>query len=185
MAIMERTNVHRRIAGLVFLAVSSPGVVRPAERVTPATAVRVTRVHNMHIAYTRMVVEGPVVLARVRLFRDDLEKGFKRKITDEPAVQAALAKYLTQRMAVRADGATLTAAVIDGGADLDADQPIWWVLVQWKATKPVKALGIKMHVLFDAFEDQQNLVAVTKQPSDERRTLYFQAGDLTEQTVKF
>jgi hypothetical protein len=28
--------------------------------------------HNMHVANTRMVVEGAVVVARVRMFRDDL-----------------------------------------------------------------------------------------------------------------
>ena len=40
-------------------------------------------------------------------------------------------------------------------------------------------------MLFDSFEDQQNLVVVNKQPGDDRRTLYFQGGDRTEQVVKF
>ena len=175
---MEGTNrdgavVRFCVAGAVLLLGSAVTPTAPP----PA--------HSMHIAYTRMVVEGPTVLARVRMFRDDLEKGFKQKITDAPAVQAALAKYLTPQMLVRADGATLVAEIIDGGADQDADQPIWWVLVQWKAAKPVKSLGVTMHVLFHVFTDQQNLVAVTKQPGDERTTLYFQTGDMTEQTVKF
>jgi hypothetical protein len=141
--------------------------------------------HNTHISHTRVVIEGPVVLARVRMFRDDLEKAVKVKVNDAPASKAAVEKYVTQHLIVRADGTVLTAEVVDQGPDLDGDQPIWWALLQWKAARPVVALGLKVHVLFDTFEDQQNLVVVTRQPGDDRRTLYFQGGDRTEQVVKF
>jgi len=86
---------------------------------------------------------------------------------------------------VRADGVPLTGAMLDGGGDSDGDQKVWWVLLQWKAGRPVQAIGLKTHVLFDTFDDQQNLVVVNKQPGDERRSLYFQAGDRAEQTIRF
>lgn len=141
--------------------------------------------HNTHISHTRVVLEGPVVLARVRMFRDDLEKALGQKVAETPASQGVLARYLAPRLVVRAEGVPLVAEVLDAGPDLDGDQPIWWVLVQWKAARPVTALGLRVHVLFDTFEDQQNLVVVNKQPGDDRRTLYFQGGDRTEQVVKF
>lgn len=141
--------------------------------------------HNTHISHTRLVLEGPVVLARVRMYRDDLEKALKRKITDDPAAQAAVAQYVTKNFGVRADGVPLAGEMLDGGSDKDGDQPVWWVLVQWKAARPVTALGLKAHVLFDTFDDQQNLVVVNRQPGDERRSLYFQTGDRTEQTIRF
>ena len=126
-----------------------------------------------------------MVLARVRMFRDDLEKGFKQKIAETPAGLALVGAHVARQLVVRADGVPLAAEVLDGGPDQDGDQPIWWVLIQWKAAKPVVALGLKVHVLFDTFDDQQNLVVVNRQPGDDRRTLYFQGGDRSEQVVKF
>ena len=144
-----------------------------------------TPAHNTHIAHTRIVLEGPVVIARVRMFRDDLEKALKLKITESPAVQKAVGAYVGKNFGVSADGAPLVPEVVDSGGDTDGDQAIWWVLVQWKAARPVKALGLKVHVLFDTFDDQQNIVVVNRQPGDDRRSLYFQPGDRTEQVVKF
>jgi hypothetical protein len=141
--------------------------------------------HNMHVANTRMVVEGPVVVARVRMFRDDLQKALKRPAADDAAWRGAVAAYVGQNFTVVANGARLAGEVLDSGADIDGDQPIWWVLVQWKATRPVTVLSLKVHLLFDAFGDQQNIVQVSKQPGDERHGLYFQAGDRSEQVLKF
>ena len=141
--------------------------------------------HNMHVANTRMVVEGAVVVARVRMFRDDLQKALKRPAADDAAWRGAVATYVGQNFTVVANGAKLTGEVLDGGADIDGDQPIWWVIVQWKATRPVTVLGLKVHLLFDAFGDQQNIVQVSKQPGDERHGLYFQAGDRSEQVLRF
>ncbi|MDP1890899.1 MAG: hypothetical protein Q8K55_08385 [Gemmatimonadaceae bacterium] len=141
--------------------------------------------HNLHLTHTRMVIEGSAVVARVRMFRDDLEKSIKRKIADDAASKAAVAAYLAQHFMVSADGIRLTSEVLDSGADMDGDQAVWWVLVQWKAAKPVKTLGVKAHLMFESFNDQQNTVLVAKQPGDERRGLYFQAGDLKEQVLKF
>lgn len=141
--------------------------------------------HDLHITHTRMVIEGTAVVARVRMFRDDLEKSLKRKITDDAASRAAVAAYMSQHFMVSADGAKLTGEVLDSGGDMDGDQPVWWVLVQWKAATPVKSLGVRVHLMFESFRDQQNTVLVAKQPGDERRGLYFQAGDLKEQILKF
>ncbi len=141
--------------------------------------------HNLHLTHTRMVIEGSAVVARVRMFRDDLDKALKRKVGDDAASKAAVAAYMAQNFMVSADGARLTGEVLDSGADMDGDQAIWWVLVQWKATKPAKSIGVKVHLMFESFTDQQNTVLVAKQPGDERRGLYFQSGDLKEQVLRF
>lgn len=163
-----------RVAGaaacLCLLAASPPPVEPP---------------HNLHVANVRMVVEGPNVVARIRVFRDDLEKSLKRPVRDDSATKLAVGAYVTRATLVTADGAALTAEVLDSGAEQDGDQPVWWLLVQWKAPRPVKVLGLRVHVLFDTFSDQQNIVTVAHSPSDERRGLYFQAGDRKEQIVTF
>ncbi len=141
--------------------------------------------HNLHVAHTRMVVEGSVMVARVRMFRDDLQKALKQPVGETPASKAAVAAYVGRNFTLVADGVMLTGEVLDGGGDMDGDQPIWWVIVQWKAAKPVKVLGVKVHLMFETFTDQQNIVMVAKQPGDHRQGLYFQAGDRTEQVLKF
>jgi hypothetical protein len=141
--------------------------------------------HNLHVAHTRMIVEGEAMVARVRMFRDDLQKTLKMPVGDEAASKSAVAAYVTKNFTVVADGAPLTGEVLDSGADMDGDQPIWWVLVQWKAAKPVKIMSLNVHLMFDAFTDQQNIVMVSKQPGDHRTGLYFQAGDRSAQVLKF
>jgi hypothetical protein len=178
--------VTRRVV-LVAGALLTLGAA-PPRAVTPAAATRAANRaprHNTHIAHTRMVVEGTMVVARIRMFRDDLQKALKRTVGDDPASQAALRAYINGAFGVTADGTRLSAEIADSGGDTEGDQPIWWALVQWKATRPVKSVGLKVHLLFDTFSDQQNVVVLNKQPGDERRSLYFQAGDRTEQVIKF
>ncbi len=172
-------------AALFLLGAAPPGRPAPAPGPAPRHTHDARHAHNTHIAHARIVIEGPVVIARVRMFRDDLEKALKLKVSEESAAQASVSAYIGKNLGVSADGAPLTAEVVDSGGDSDGDQRIWWVLVQWKAARPVEALGLKVHVLFDTFSDQQNIVVVNRQPSDDRRSLYFQAGDLTEQVVRF
>jgi len=169
--------VRLACAGAVMLAAAAPaGAVTPPRAEAP---------HNLHVAHTRMVVEGNAIVARIRMFRDDLQRSLKRAVNDSAASKAAVAAYIEKNITLVSDGAKLSSDVLDAGADMDGDQPIWWVLVQWKAPKPVKVLSLKVHVLFDTFTDQQNIVIVAKQPGDERHGLYFQAGDRTEQVLKF
>ena len=141
--------------------------------------------HNLHVANTRLVVEGAVMVGRIRMFRDDLQKALKQPLAGTAGSRAVVAAYVGQNFTLVADGAKLKAEVLDSGADQDGDQPIWWVLVQWKAAKPVRVLGVRVHLLFETFRDQQNIVLVAKQPGDERHGLYFQAGDTSEQVLKF
>lgn len=170
--------------GAVTPGAATSRAVPPSSALLPATR-RTVAPHNLHLTHTRMVIEGTAIVARVRMFRDDLEKSLKRKITDDAASRSAVAAYMAQHFMVSADGIRLTGEVLDSGGDMDGDQPVWWVLVQWKAAKPVKALGVKVHLMFESFNDQQNTVLVAKQPGDERRGLYFQAGDLKEQVLRF
>jgi hypothetical protein len=150
-----------------------------------AAPVAVHARHNMHIAHARIVLEGTEVTARVRMFRDDLQKAVKTRVNEDSVSRAAVGAYVGKNFMVTANGARLAAELVSSGGETEGDQPVWWVVVQWKAAKPVTALGLKVHVLFDTFGDQQNIVILSRQPGDERRSLYFQPGDLKEQVVRF
>lgn len=141
--------------------------------------------HNKHFSHTRMVVDGTALVARVRLFKDDLEKTIKRPVADDAASKAAVAAYVARQFNVRVDGVALTGEVIDQGGDNDGDQPVWWVMVQWTAKGAPKRIGVRDALMFDQFDDQQNLVILSRMPGDDRRTLYFQSGDRSEQVVSY
>jgi hypothetical protein len=167
------------------LLAATPSLAAPPATTPTSVAPPSAVPHDLHLTHTRMVIEGNAVVARVRMFRDDLQKALKRSLADDAASKAAVAAYLAQNFLLTADGAKLTGEVLDGGGEMDGDQPIYWVLVQWKMAKPAKALGVRVHLMFETFSDQQNTVLVAKQPGDERRGLYFQAGDRAEQVLKF
>lgn len=161
------------------MALGGPAVA-PAS--LPDPAVR----HDLHVSHTRLVLDGVHVVARVRLFRDDLAKALGAPIGKNAATRAAFERYLNQHFLVRADGVRLTCRIEDDDADADPNgEPVWWAIIQCDAPTPVRALGLINEVLFDTFRDQQNLVTVIKAPEDERRALYFQGGDRREQTVRF
>lgn len=179
---MRSALLVRCVAATCVVSAAFVGSAAPARAVTPPLA---AAPHNLHVAYTRMVVEGNTIVARIRIFRDDLQRSLKRAVNDSAASKSAVAAYVAQHITLASDGARLSSQVLDGGADMDGDQPIWWVLVQWTAPRPVKVLSLKVHLLFETFTDQQNIVIVAKQPGDERHGLYFQSGDRSEQILKF
>lgn len=149
--------------------------------------------HDIHLSHTRMVIDGASVLARVRVFHDDMELVLRRhsgrpelRITDGSSQDSAFAAYFDAKVSLTSAGERLHPRVIESGPDPDAtDSPMWWYLVELKARRPIHALGVKYELMFEQFEDQRNIVSVLKLPGEERRSLYFAAGESREQLVEF
>lgn len=172
-----RATVVLALAAGTVAAGRAPAV---AERPAPAP------MHDTHVSHTRLVLDGVSVVARVRVFKDDLEKALNRRVAADAATQAAFASYLTSHFLVRADGVRLTCRIEDQEADVDpSGEAMWWAIIQCDAARPIRTLGLLNSVLFELFRDQQNLVTVIKAPEDRRRALYFHAGDVQEQSVTF
>lgn len=169
-----------RVRQLAVLALAA-GTVGAGR--APATAgVR----HDIHVSHTRLVLDGVSVVARIRVFKDDLEKALGRRVAADAATQTAFTEYLSAHFLVRADGARLTCRIEDHEADVDpSGEAVWWAIIQCDAARPIRTLGLLNSVMFELFRDQQNLVTVIKAPEDKRRALYFHAGDVTEQSVTF
>ena len=159
-------------------------VLTAAAPVHPADAAR--RRHDIHVTHTRLILDGAHVVARIRWFRDDLERALGRPVGEVTASRAALAAYLTSHFRVRADGVILVCRIEDDAADVDpGGEAVWWAIIQCDAASDVRTLGLTNTLLFERFRDQQNLVTVIKAPEDQRRALYFQSGDPREQVVSF
>jgi len=140
-----------------------------------------------------MVVDGPTVLARVRVFHDDLEVVLRRhshrpdlKITDVSSQDSAFAAYFDAKVSLISAGERLHPRVLQSGPDPDAsDSPMWWYLVELKASRPIESLAVRYELMFEQFGDQRNIIAILKTPGDQRQSLYFAAGESREQVVKF
>jgi hypothetical protein len=144
------------------------------------------RRHDVHVTHTRLVLDGVHVVARIRWFRDDLERALGRPLGATPESRAALTAYLADHFRVRADGSPLTCRIEDDAADQDPNgEPVWWAIIQCDAARDIARLGLTNTLLFEQFRDQQNLVTVINAPDDQRRALYFQVGDRGEQVVAF
>jgi hypothetical protein len=65
-----------------------------------------------------------------------------------------------------------------------AENVVWYVLEGAVARTPTR-LTILNGLLFEVYGDQQNIVQLLRLPGEERRTLYFTAGEPKEQVVQY
>jgi hypothetical protein len=142
--------------------------------------------HDVHVSHTKLVVEGTTVVAQVRLFRDDLEKTLRVDAATVPRRDSLLGAYLERTFVLEADGTRLRGRVEGSGIEKDRDQQdVVWVLVDFPAAQPVRALRLRNVIFMETWGDQQNIVQVLHLPGEERRTLYFAPGDTKPQELAF
>jgi hypothetical protein len=151
------------------------------------------RAHDIHASHIRMVLEGRTVALRVRLFHDDLQLAL-RAFTNQPNLQltttdradSAFAAYFAKVVRFEADGQAPTLRVTASAAEPDqvAGMVVWYVLEGQVAATPTR-LTMLNALLFEVFEDQQNIVQILRLPGEERRTLYFTAREPKPQDLNF
>jgi hypothetical protein len=151
--------------------------------------------HPLHLSTAQLVVEESDLYMRIRMFKDDLEgalavrAGVERfELSPTPESDEEFLAYLGTTMSIRADGEELSAAVISSGVDQEAgqgDATVWWYLLAFPASAPVRSVTILDTVLFDRFDDQRNIVRVLHSSTGKQRTLYFAAPDDEPITVSF
>ncbi len=148
--------------------------------------------HDIHLTYSRVVVDGTSVLWRVRLFRDDLEKAlavytknpaFK---VSTPGADSVFAAYFNAEVPVMANGKRLTGRVLQSGKDAEVtDQDMWWYLIELPSPSTVTTFTTRVGLLFEHFTDQRNVVTLLKMPGEGRHSLYFVRDDARMQTLSF
>lgn len=153
----------------------------------PVRASRHAARHEFHVSYTRMAVEGSTISAQIRVFPDDMQKALAARarnaglqLASKPA-EAAFQAYLGDRFPVTANGRRLVATV----ASSAADGQMWAYIVTWTAAAPVTSLSMHNAVLFEQFEDQQNIVKVRHLASGQESTQFYGGGSQADQVLRF
>jgi len=149
--------------------------------------------HDMHLTYSRVVVNGTSIVARVRVFQDDLELALRQTskqpelvVKATPVVDSLFASVWQRTTRITADGVSLQGRVLKSGAEGgDTDARMWWYEVQLTAPKPVRELSMHIGLFFEQFRDQRNIVSVIRMPDGARTSLYFAAGDTKDVVVKW
>ncbi len=147
--------------------------------------------HDIHTTHTRAVVEGSVVLWKVRLFSDDLEKGlraFSRRpsfvLAKDAAADSIFTAYFNTRVVVAADGTRLRAKLVDTGTDRDpVGGTVNWYLLQLDAPRAPASLSVTNTLLAEQFPNQANIVVLMSMPGEKRHSLYFGDGNRSAQVV--
>jgi hypothetical protein len=140
-----------------------------------------------------MVLEGRTVALRVRLFHDDLQLAL-RAFTNRPDLElttadradSAFAAYFAKVVRLEADGQAPVLRITASAAEPDqvAGMVVWYLLEGQVATTPTR-LTMLNALLFELFDDQQNIVQILRLPGEDRRTLYFTAREPKPQQLRF
>lgn len=176
-----------------WLAIAGIGFTMPAALPRPAAgheAGAMRLVHDVHLTHTRMIVDGSRIVARIRFFRDDLEKallqqkGAPATLPAGEALDSLVLAYVAPRFVITADGARLASRLVESGDEHDGQgQAMRWIMVELTAAKPVAKLSLRQTLLFDTYGDQQNVVTALRMPGSRRQSLYFVAGGSEEQPL--
>lgn len=143
------------------------------------------RAHPFRLSVADVVVSGTTMEARVRFFWDDLQfavvestsdMSFRLLETDD--VDAVVAAYIGEALVMEAGGTAVPGALAERGVEASPrpDETMWWYRLIYSLPEGAERLRIRNRLLFNAFEDQRNLVHL-KTRSGKERTYYFTWDD--------
>lgn len=134
--------------------------------------------HDFHVSYSRLAVEGTMAVVRVRLFKDDLGEALGQRegrdvIVDvSPEQDSLFVAYFSEYFTMTSGEEVLSGKLVGSGEEVVGKEPMWWYLLEFNATEPIKTLTISQRLLSNVFDDQKNIVQVQHFPSEKTYSLY-------------
>lgn len=163
---------HYVIAVLLLL----PGLPGGGEGKAPG-------VHDFHVSYGRMAVEGKVAVSRIRFFKDDLEAALRRfhgepefRLEANPRADSLFLAYLSERFVLQQEGVPLRGRISSSGEEENGRETMWWYVTQYESEQEIRSLRVEYTLLFDLFDDQKNIFKVMHYPSEEVQSFYYAEG---------
>jgi len=148
------------------------------------------RVHEFHVTYGRMAIEGNVAVARIRFYTDDLEATLARaagvaefRMETSPAVDSLFLAYFGRQFQLIVERKVLDGTIVGSGDDVVDREPAWWFLIRFDAGEPIDDFRMRNALLFDMFEDQKNILKVVHLPDETQRSYTFSSEEETIDVV--
>ena len=171
-----------RGAALALLATVLTGAGAAPETSSPNDVV-----HPLHVSTSQLAVDTTTAWLRIRMFKDDLELALAARagvesLSLEPSAEhdALFLDYFSEAFGLRLNGTEVAGVLESSGEDLEAGDDelrIWWYLLRFDGTEPIRGIEIRNEILYEQFRDQRNIVRVLHVPTETRKTLYFAAPD--------
>ena len=100
------------------------------------------------------------------------------RLLETEEVDAVVTGYIGEALLMEAGGATVPGVLVERGVEASPrlDETMWWYRLSYRLPKGAERLRIRNRLLFNAFEDQRNLVHL-KTRSGKERTYYFTWDD--------
>jgi hypothetical protein len=147
--------------------------------------------HELHLAYGDLAVEGSLIAGRLRFFKDDLERAIgpivgATAMNLEPGTEAdaLVMRYVRDNLHISVGGEELRASLLGSGQDELDREPVWWVIVQYRAPATVEEITVSTTLLFELYDDQRNIFKFVHFPDETPQTFYFAEGE-SEHVVRF
>jgi hypothetical protein len=141
-------------------------------------------IHRLHVSYGNTVVEGNLIVSRIRLFKDDLEAALRLQgaggdftMAADPRTDSLFSAYYSERLTMEVAGEKLEGRIIGSGEDSLDREPVWWYVIQFEAAAPVRSFRVRNTLLFDLFDDQRNIFKIVLFPDETQRTYSFAIGE--------
>ena len=140
--------------------------------------------HDLHVSYGSAVVEGNVLVVRLRLFKDDLEialqghsgrRGLAMAVN--PDIDGLFMAYLTERFQIEVGDRSLPGRIIGSGEEELGREPGGWYAIQFEAPEPIERFKARNTLLLDLFDDQRNIVKFVHFPDQTQKTYSFGRGE--------
>jgi hypothetical protein len=136
----------------------------------------VAPVHNIHVTYTTLAVDGVAAMARVKYFKHDLEKAvalFAKQdsvfLGADPASDSLYNAYVDSTFVLSQNGIQLHAKLVGSGEEGE----MWWYQLLYEAPEPISELNIVNSQLTESFRDQKNILKAENLSTGKRKSFYY------------
>ena len=159
--------------------------------VGPGGEVMAPRLHDLHVVYADLAVEGAVIAGRLRFFKHDLERALGPlvgadavSLSPGPEADALVLRYLRERLAIEIEDEAVEPKLMASGEDEFDRHAVWWITIRYRAALPVVDVTVRNTLLFEVFDDQRNVMNFVHFPDESPQSFSFAAGE-EEHRVRF
>lgn len=131
--------------------------------------------HNIHLTYSKVLLEEHNITVRTSFFLDDFDEMLsnfhKKSLENLPhngKTDSLLLPYLSEHFVVVANGDTLRAHIVSSGVEAD----MCFYIYSYSTDIPIREIAYSNSILFKEFPDQKNMISVQHLDTEKTWSFY-------------